>query len=212
MESERGGGVTSRHSPSCATDKTLLHASTSDSRAVISGSSRRQRVSEVSPLRMSTPTVGPRRMRMRMRGRNAKQPLLLIHRHGNKMSGDTGGLKCACVRQKNVCSHLSRLNCGSSNLHRAPLTPDLHVLLVRRLLSSVSSCKRDQEGRPGTLPPLAPAAPGAHAPTSIFIRRHVTPQARSTSLSFFQTDVPAPLFPFLTRDTAARRGALHCGC
>lgn len=123
--------MTSRHSPSCATDKTLLHASTSDSRAVISGSSRRQRVSEVSPLRMSTPTVGPRRMRMRMRmrGRNAKQPLLLIHRHGNKMSGETGGLKCARVRQKNVCSHLSRLSCGSSNLRRAPLTPDLHVLL-----------------------------------------------------------------------------------
>lgn len=67
IESERDGLVTWRHWPSCSKDKTLLHASTSDSRAVISGDERARL-----PLRMSTPNVGPRRTRLRTKGKKRK--------------------------------------------------------------------------------------------------------------------------------------------
>lgn len=106
MESEPGEGVTLRHWPSCSRDKTLLHAPTSDSRAGISGSSRRREGERWFPSRMSTPTCGASSDQeyeaRKGRKRKTLPPLLLIHRHGNKISGDTGGTQTRLSASKNM--------------------------------------------------------------------------------------------------------------
>lgn len=112
-------------------------------------------------------------------------------------------MRLSASKRKKNCSRLSRLSCGSSNLHcTAALTPDLYVLLKSsagcflRFPTVNSTIKR----QPQTLSPPHTRGAGAHAPCSIFIRRHVTPQARSTSLSFF------------SKPTCLRRSSLFNAC